>query len=110
MPSGYVCATCTLNESCTTSLRECSISIYTKEQLFRELRERQLTLIGRAKFRKSFCVEHSLSHIGRWQGEQTRYVGCRKNLFDLCRTAVVHNLHTIAKIFTYPIETASAPV
>ena len=42
-----------------------------------------------------------LSHIGRWQGDQARYVGTRKNLFDLRRTAVVHNLHVLAKIFTY---------
>jgi IS5 family transposase len=44
------------------------------------------------------AVEHSLSHIGRWQGDRARYFGLRKNLFDLRRTAVVHNLHVITKI------------
>jgi hypothetical protein len=39
-----------------------------------------------------------LAHIGRWQGDRARYQGSRKNLFDLRRTAVVHNLHVIAKI------------
>ncbi len=63
-----------------------------------ELRERQLTAQGRAKLRERVSVEHSLSHIGRWQGERARYVGLRKNLFDLRRTAVVHNLHVIARI------------
>jgi hypothetical protein len=30
--------------------------------------------------------------------DRARYVGLRKNLFDLRRTAVVHNLHVIAQI------------
>jgi hypothetical protein len=36
-------------------------------------------------------------HVGRWQGRRARYVGQRKNLFDLRRVAVVHNLHVIAR-------------
>lgn len=44
------------------------------------------------------AVEHSLSQIGRWQGDKARYIGVRKNLFDLRRTAVVHNLHVLSKI------------
>jgi hypothetical protein len=103
-----LCATCPLKDSCTTSPRGRSISIHPEEELFRELRERQLTSIGRAKLRERVSVEHSLSHIGRWQGQQARYVGCRKNLFDLRRTAVVHNLHVLAKIFTSSTESATA--
>jgi len=60
------------------------------------------TPAGRAKLR--VAVEHSLSHIGRWQGDQARYIGTRKNLFDLRRTAVVHNLHVLAKMFTNTTE------
>ena len=105
-----VCASCPIKESCTTSQRGRSISIHPEEQLFRELRERQLTPIGRTKLRERVAVEHSLSHIGRWQGKQARYVGCRKNLFDLRRTAVVHNLHVLAKIFTLPTEPSAACV
>jgi hypothetical protein len=103
-----VCATCPLKESCTTSPRGRSISIHPEEELFRELRERQLTSIGRAKLRERVSVEHSLSHIGRWQGPQARYVGSRKNLFDLRRTAVVHNLHFLARIFTDSTDPATA--
>jgi NAD(P)-dependent dehydrogenase (short-subunit alcohol dehydrogenase family) len=33
------------------------------------------------------AVEHTLAHLGRWQGDRARYVGRRKNLFDLRRTA-----------------------
>lgn len=69
-----------------------------KELLLQELRQRQLTSAGRAKRRERVAVEHALSHIGRWQGDQARYVGLRKNLFDLRRTAVVHNLHVLARI------------
>ncbi len=45
-------------------------------------------------------MEHSLSHIGRWQGDKARYIGVRKNLFDLRRTAVVHNLHVLEHQFS----------
>jgi len=72
--------------------------------LFWELQQRQLTPAGRAKLRERVAVEHSLSHIGRWQGDQARYIGTRKNLFDLRRTAVVHNLHVLAKMFTNTTE------
>lgn len=37
-------------------------------------------------------VRRSLAHIGHWQGWRARYRGQRKNLFDLRRAAVVHNL------------------
>jgi hypothetical protein len=35
--------------------------------------------------------------VGHWQGRRARYRGTRKNLFDLRRVAVVHNLHVIAR-------------
>lgn len=95
-----ICATCPFKERCTTSKTGRSVSIHPDELLFRELQQRQLTSAGRAKLRERVAVEHSLSHIGRWQTDQARYVGSRKNLFDLRRTAVVHNLHVLAKIFT----------
>ncbi len=64
-----------------------------------ELRQRKLTTHGRAKLRERVAVEHSSSHIGRWQGDKARYFGVRKNLFDLRRTAVVHNLHVLLRLF-----------
>jgi hypothetical protein len=42
-------------------------------------------------------VEHALAHVGHWQGRRARYRGTRKNLLDLRRVAVVHNLHVIAR-------------
>lgn len=92
------CAACTLRERCTRSkVQGRSISIHPDEKLLAELRERQLTPLGRAKLRERVGVEHSLAHIGHWQGDRARYVGQRKNLFDLRRVAVVHNLHVLQR-------------
>ena len=88
-----------LRSKCTTSKRGRSVSIHPDEQFIAELRSRQLTTQGRAKLRERVAVEHSLSHIGRWQGDKARYLGVRKNLFDLRRTAVVHNLHVLVRLF-----------
>jgi hypothetical protein len=63
-----------------------------------ELRERQSTAVGRTQLRQRVAVEHTLAHVGHWQGDRARYLGLRKNLFDLRRVAVVHNLHVIARI------------
>lgn len=65
------------------------------ESLLQELRERQTTTVGRAKLRERVSVEHTLAHIGQWQGDTARYFGIRKNLFDLRRMAIVHNLHVL---------------
>jgi hypothetical protein len=94
-----VCATCPLRERCTRSEKSGrSVSIHPDERLLEELRERQKTPEGRAKLRERVGVEHSLAHIGRWQGTRARYMGVRKNLFDLRRSAVVHNLHVMARM------------
>jgi hypothetical protein len=94
-PAG-VCAVCPLRERCTTSTRGRSVQIHPDEQLLAELRARQLTPQGRARLRERVQVEHSLAHIGRWQGRRARYRGTRNNLFDLRRYAIVHNLHVTA--------------
>lgn len=92
------CQTCPLRPQCTESKQGRSISIHASESLLVELRERQTTESGRAKLRKRVSVEHTLAHIGQWQGDDARYIGLRKNLFDLRRMAVVHNLHVLARL------------
>ena len=92
------CAICPLRSDCTNSKRGRSVSIHPDEALMQELRSRQSTTTGRLDLRKRTTVEHSLAHIGHWQGNRARYLGQRKNLFDLRRVAVVHNLHVIARI------------
>jgi transposase len=91
------CAACPLRERCTRSSHGRSVAIHPDEHLLWELRTRQQTPAGRAKLRERVPVEHALAHIGRWQGDRARYLGPRKNLFDLRRCAVVHNLHVIAR-------------
>lgn len=92
------CQGCPLRERCTRSRTGGrSVSVHPDERLLAELRERQSTPEGRKKLRERVGVEHSLAHIGRWQGGRARYKGVRKNLFDLRRSAVVHNLHVIAR-------------
>ena len=92
------CAHCALRSRCTTSTAGRSISIHPDEALLQELRERQQTPQGRAKLRERVAVEHALAHIGHWQGRRARYRGVRKNVFDLRRCAVIHNLHVLARL------------
>ena len=94
------CQTCPVRSQCTETPKGRTISIHPDESLLQELRQRQTTSKGRQKLRERVSVEHSLAHIGQWQGKQARYLGLRKNLFDLRRMAVVHNLHVLARVFT----------
>ena len=95
-PKG-TCAACPLRQRCTTSGNGRSVSIHPDEALLAELRQRQQTPQGREKLRERVAVEHALAHVGHLQGRRARYRGTRKNLFDLRRVAVVHNLHIIAR-------------
>jgi hypothetical protein len=103
VPGGVVhfpkdtCAECPLKAQCTTSAKGRSVSIHPDEALLIELRQRQQTPQGRSQLRERVAVEHTLAHVGHWQGRRARYRGVRKNLFDLRRCAVVHNLHVLAR-------------
>ena len=91
------CTACPLRQRCTSSPAGRSVSIHPDELLLTQLRQRQATPAGRAELRERVKVEHALAHIGHWQGRRARYRGARKNLFDLRRVAVIHNLHVIAR-------------
>jgi hypothetical protein len=91
------CAQCPLKAQCTSSAKGRSVSIHPDEALLIELRQSQQTPEGRHKLRERVAVEHTLAHIGHWQGRRARYLGLRKNLFDLRRCAIVHNLHVLAR-------------
>lgn len=103
VPGGIVhfpketCAQCPLKEQCTTNANGRSVSIHPDEALLVEVRECQQTAHGRSKLRERVAVEHTLAHVGQWQGRRARYRGLRKNLFDLRRCAVVHNLPVLAR-------------
>jgi DDE family transposase/transposase-like protein DUF772 len=114
VPGGVVhfpkgtCAQCPLKAQCTTSARGRSVSIHPDEALLVEFRHRQQTPQGRAKLRERVAVEHTLAHVVRWQGRRARYRGLRKNLFDLRRCAVVHNLHVLARSQSLSAELQAA--
>ena len=97
------CGPCELRERCTRSAHGRSVTIHPDERMLEELRARQLTPQGRAKLRERTAVEHGLAHVGPWHGDRARYLGLRNNLFDLRRTAVVNNMHVIAR---KPVVTA----
>lgn len=96
------CRGCLYRERCTTSSQGRSVHIHPDERLLAELRARQQTPAGRATLRERVGVEHSLAHIGHWQGDRARYRGLRKNLFDLRRMAVVSNLHDLMRLPNVP--------
>ncbi len=104
VPGGVVhfpvptCAACPLRARCTASPHGRSVHIHADERLLHELRQRQLTALGRAKLRERVAVEHTLAQVGHWQGRRARYRGVRKNLLDLRRSAVVFNLHMLARL------------
>lgn len=100
-------ANCPLQTQCTTSNNGRSVSIHPDEAFLQELRERQATPQSRAKLRERVGVEHVLAHIGAWQGDRARYRTLRKNLFDLRRMAVVHNLHILARMLKLPSTAAT---
>ena len=87
-----------LRERCTTSASGRSVSMHPDEALVQELRERQQTPQGRAQWRERVAVEHALAPVGHWQGRRARYRGVRKNVCDLRRCAVVHNLHVLMRL------------
>jgi transposase len=101
------CVACPLRARCTTSRSGRSVAIHPDEALLAELRKCQATPAGRAKLRERVKVEHALAHVGHWQGRRARYRGTRKNLFDLRRVAVVHNLHVIARQETTAYQLAA---
>ena len=82
---------------CTTSSNGRSVAIHPDEELLAELRQRQQTAEVRQELRERVAAEHALARVGHWQGRRARYRGTRKNLFDLRRVAVAHNLHVIAR-------------
>jgi hypothetical protein len=91
-----VCARCPLRSDCTMASPAAgrTIRIAHDERLQHRLRKLVATPKGRERLRERVAVEHRLAHLGRKQGRRARYVGVRKNLFDVRRAASVVNLET----------------
>jgi len=92
-----VCDRCALRAQCTTA--ECghgrSVAIAENEPLQQRLRKQIRTSAGRAALRERTMIEHKLAHISQRQGNAARYVGVRKNTFDLRRASAIQNLETL---------------
>jgi hypothetical protein len=90
------CDRCPLRSQCTTASlgHGRTVTINENERLQQRLRKAIATPSGRARLRERTDVEHGLAHIGRRQGRRARYLGSRKNLFDLRRAASIQNIET----------------
>lgn len=91
------CGACRLRASCTqaASGRGRSVSIAMDESLQRKFRKLQQTPKGRDRLRARVVVEHALAHVAARKGHRARYVGTRKNLFDLRRASAIQNLEAL---------------
>jgi hypothetical protein len=92
-----VCGSCSLRAQCTHSAngKGRTVSIASDERLQKKLRVLQSAPTGRSQLRQRTGVEHRLAHIAARQGRRARYIGVRKNIFDLRRAASIQNLETI---------------
>ena len=96
-----VCGACPLRANCTqaASGKGRSVSIAKDEAQQKKFRQLQETSSGRATYRERVAVEHSLAHIAARKGESARYIGARKNLFDLRRSSAIQNLEELHRTY-----------
>lgn len=92
-----ICDHCTLRSQCTTAERGNgrTVAIAENEVLQQRLRKQLQTFAGRAALRERTTIEHKLAHIAQRQGNHARYVGVRKNTFDLRRASAIQNLEAL---------------
>jgi Transposase DDE domain len=103
------CGACSQRAKCTqaASGRGRTVSIAHDEAQQKQFRKLQQTRSGRALFRERTPVEHALAHIAARKGHRARYLGVRKNLFDLRRAAAIQNLEAIHRNLSTPRNLAA---
>jgi hypothetical protein len=91
-----ICGPCALRSRCTLSAsgKGRTVHIGEDEALQHKLRKLQASPAGRERLRARTGIEHHLAHLAARQGPKARYLGTRKNLFDLRRISAVENLDT----------------
>jgi len=94
------CGACRLRARCTLAASGSgrSVSIVSDEAQQRRFRKLQTTAPGRATLRARVAVEHSLAHVAARKGSKARYLGVRKNLFDLRRASAIQNLESLHRL------------
>ena len=80
------------------------MAIADNELLQHRLRKQAATPAGRQELRERVPVEHRQAHTCRRQGKNARYIGSRKNEFDLRRASAVSNFEVIQR----QLETSAA--
>jgi hypothetical protein len=92
-----ICDPCPLRSQCTTAEpgHGRTVAIAENEALQHRLRKQIQTPAGREALRDRTMIEHKLAHISQRQGNHARYVGLRKNTFDLRRASAIQNLETL---------------
>ena len=73
------------------------MAIAENEPLQQRLRKQMQTAAGRGALRERTMIEHKLAHIAQRQGNHARYVGIRKNTFDLRRASAIQNLEVLQR-------------
>ena len=93
------CRACPLRAKCTAAApdRGRSVAIADNELLQHRLRKQAATVAGREQLRERIPVEHRQAHTCRRQGKTARYVGSRKNEFDLRRVSALSNFEVIQR-------------
>src|SRR5262249_29742937 len=88
------CNDCELRSRCTTNVsgRGRMVRIAEDEALQQRLRKLVNTRHGRKRLRERVTIEHTLARISRRQGRRARYLGVRKNEYDLRRASAIQNL------------------
>jgi hypothetical protein len=89
-----VCDRCAVRSQCTRAAfgHGRSVTIAANERLQARLRQQLQTAAGREALRER---KHKLAHISQRQGNHARYLGVRKNTFDLRRASAIQNLETL---------------
>jgi hypothetical protein len=92
-----ICDHCAQRRQCTTAElgHGRTVAIAENEPLQHRLRKQIQTAAGRATLRERTTIEHKLAHISQRQGNHARYVGVRKNTFDLRRASAIQNLEAL---------------
>jgi len=103
------CGACSLRAKCTLAAtgRGRTVSISADEALQKSFQGLQQTPSGRAILRHRTAVEHSLAHIAARKGSRARFLGVRKNLFDLRRAAAIQNLEVMSRDLTQQAKMAA---
>jgi len=101
------CAHCELRPQCTMSSRGRQVRIAEDEALQQRLRKLISTSRGRERLRHRVAIEHSLGRISRRQGRRARYLGVRKNEYDLRRASAIQNLEITHRRLVQQAEAAT---